>query len=141
MNEKKSKETEDAATPAPRGRRRLWLRALVALVIFVSGFVAGSGAAVVVIARRVMFAIQHPERAPQRITDRLRRKLSLADGQAERVLAILTERQQELMAIRRDVRPRVRALLDGTYNDVAEVLDGEQREFAETICTCGDGRK
>lgn len=117
-----------AATPLPMPRRRRWLSWLLAVVIFVSGVVVGGGLAVALIHNRVLAALHHPEQAPERITQRLRRTLSLSDEQTAQVQAILHKRQQTLQEIRRRVQPEVETQIDEVEREVADVLTPEQRE-------------
>jgi len=101
------------------------------LIVFVAGFVIGGGMGVVgtvnAIQKALVHAVHHPEEAPPRITRRLTRRLDLSEAQAEEVLLIVTEQQQDFFAIRREVQPRVEAELDETYNRITEILDGRQK--------------
>ena len=119
-----------AATPSlpPPPRRRRWLTALVMLVIFVCGGIVGAGAMLKFIDGRVQEAIHHPEQMPARVAGRLERRLGLSEKQHADVLDILTRRQQELFAIRRQTQPQIEAVLDGIEADVVGVLDSSQKE-------------
>ena len=92
--------------------RRRWLTVVLSLLIFAAGFVVGGGTAVITVLRTVRQNIHHPERAPARITARLRRRLDLSDEQTRKVQAIVEHRQLALMEIRRQVQPRVMAELE-----------------------------
>ena len=115
-------------TPALRRRRRWWMTLILSLVIFGSGFVAGGAVALLAVREMVLHAVHHSEEAPARITAVLRRRLDLTDLQAERIEAILQERQAAFRAIRAGVQPRVTAELDLVEKQVAEVLDESQKE-------------
>ena len=119
--------TETAPVPLPRPRRRWWLSLILVLVILAAGFVAGACTTILVIVQRVRYAAQHPDQMPPRVTARLERKLDLTDAQAGQVLAILTERQQALLAIRREVQPRVLAQIDLADRQITGVLDDAQK--------------
>ena len=80
------------------------------------------------IENRVQTAIQNPEVMPGRIAGRLRGRLGLNEKQHAEVLEILTRRQQDLLAIRRQVQPEVESVLSGIESDVAGVLDTQQKE-------------
>lgn len=127
MSETTAQTKGPAPLPRPKRRRR-WVTVLLALVIFGAGFVGGGGTAVLVIVRRVQHTLRHPGEAPRRITRRLQRRLKLTDEQAEKVLAVVTRRQQALLAIRREVQPRVLTEIEGAYADVADLLDDAQRD-------------
>jgi hypothetical protein len=116
---------ETTLPPAPRPRR--WLRVVMALVLFASGFVVGAGATLITVRNRVLHAIHHPEEGPPRVAAKLRRKLDLTDEQTRRVEEILRARQLALQAIRREAWPRVEVELDRVRREVAEVLDEQQR--------------
>lgn len=118
---------ESPPTPLPRPRRRWWVSLILVLVILAAGFVAGACTTVLVIVQRVRYAAQHPEEMPERVTARLERKLDLTDAQADKVLAILTERQKVLLAIRREVQPRVLAEIDLADQEITAVLDDSQK--------------
>ena len=118
-------------TPAPtrcRRRGRYVVMAVLALVIFGSGFVAGAGTAMVAGIKHLQHMRHNPEVVPPRITRRLTRKLDLTDEQAEKVLAIVTERQKALLGIRDKVAPEVMAEFERAYREIADVLDDAQKE-------------
>ena len=114
-------------TGLPRPRKRHWRIALLMVLIFLAGGVLGVAGTVIYTIRHLQEIGQHPERAPQRITDRMQRKLDLTDAQAEAVREILERRQHELMAIRREIHPRVKAIMDASRDEISEVLTDEQR--------------
>ena len=122
-----SGEQSSSPTLPPPPRRRRWLTALVMLVTFGCGLIVGGGATLKFIDTRVQEAIHHPERMPDRVTARLTSRLGLNEKQQAEVLEILKRRQQQLFAIRREVQPRVEAVLDGVEADVAGVLDTKQK--------------
>lgn len=111
--------------PAPPSRR--WLKLLLASVIFLCGFLAGTGTSVVVIRNRLVNAIHHPEQAPELITNRLRRPLGLTENQAAEVKKVLQKRQVALQEIRRRVQPEVKTQIDLVEKEVAAVLNPEQQ--------------
>ncbi len=111
---------------APKKRR--WRSFFLGVVILLCGMVIGAGGTVVVMKHIILRAIQHPEEAPQRITDRVRNKLDLTEDQAAKVKAILTERQNKIQALRRQVQPEVEKELEKAKEDVAAVLKPDQAE-------------
>lgn len=119
------------AEPRRTGLRR-WLAALLlGGIVFSSGAIVGGGLALVVVRNGLLKAIHHPELAPARITQRLRRVLDLDDAQAAHVEQILRRRQKNLQAIRRRVQPEVVDELRKVEEEVAAVLRPEQRELWE----------
>jgi shikimate kinase len=115
--------------PAAPRRRRWWVHVLLSLVIFASGGAVGVGATLIVLRNRVLYAIHHPREMPVRIAAGMRRPLQLSDEQVRQVQQILSQRQQVLQNIRRRVQPEVEAELDRVEQQVAEVLDNQQREW------------
>lgn len=109
---------------APKKRR--WRAFFLGVVILVCGMVIGAGGTVVVMKHIILHAIQHPEEAPQRITDRVRGRLDLTEAQATKVKAILAERQKKIQALRRQVQPEVEKELEKAKEDVAAVLNPDQ---------------
>jgi DNA-binding PucR family transcriptional regulator len=86
----------------------------------------GAGITVIILQKVVLYAIHHPEEIPNRLTERLRNKLSLTDEQTKKVKAILIERQKAFMALRRATRPKMERELEQLREDVASVLDKNQ---------------
>jgi hypothetical protein len=123
--------TEGPISPTGLGiapKRKRWRAFFLGIMILLCGMVIGAGGTVVVMKRIILHAIQHPEEAPQRITDRVRNKLDLTEDQAAKVKAILTERQKKIQALRRQVQPEVQKELEKAKEDVAAVLKPDQAE-------------
>jgi hypothetical protein len=108
-------------------RRRLWIGVLLSLVIFVSGGLAGMGTTLIVSRNRVLYAIHHPEQMPSLIAARMRGKLNLSEEQVLQVETILGRRQLAIQAIRRQFQPQVERELDRVEEEIAQVLDDQQR--------------
>jgi hypothetical protein len=108
-------------------KRRRWLTVLLAGAIFCTGMIVGAAATVTIAVRRLEHAIHHPEVMPDRLAGRLRTVLDLSPDQTEQVRSVLTQRQQALLAIRRDAYPRVAHELELTRTQISEVLDDNQR--------------
>ena len=121
-------EMRQPAVPAVPRWRRWRLHVLLSLVIFASGGAVGVGATLIVLRSRVLYAIHHPREMPVKIAANMRRPLQLSDEQVRQVEQILSQRQQLLQDIRRRVQPEVEAELDRVEQQVAEVLDNQQRE-------------
>ncbi len=115
--------------PAPRRRFR-WLRTLL---VFIAGIVVGAALCVMVIVHRVEHAIHHPEDAPPRITKFLTRKLDLSPSQHDQVLAIIRQRQQSLLALRQEIRPKLNTQLDELRIEIDGVLTPDQRTEWEKL--------
>jgi len=111
--------------PLPR-KRRPWRSFFLGMIILFCGMLIGAGITVILLQRVVLYAIHHPEEIPNRLTERLRNKLSLTDEQTKKVKAILTERQKAFMELRRVTLPKVERELKCLREEVAAVLDKNQ---------------
>lgn len=125
MNESVLQESSQPVQPSAPRRKR-WRSVLFGIVILLCGIAIGAGGAVIVIRHVVLHAIQHPEEAPQRMTNRVRRMLDLSEHQAAEVKKILTERQKAILGLRRQIQPQVENELDKAKEDVAAILKPEQ---------------
>lgn len=112
--------------PPPRPRRR-WLRWLLWLTVFGSGFVIGAGMTLIGVRQGMLEAIHHPETMPRKVAQRLRRPLQLSEDQVQRIEQIVRARQQSLQQIRIRVQPEVEAELDVIDREIAQVLNETQR--------------
>ena len=107
-------------------KKKRWRSFLLGILILVCGIAIGTGGTVVVMKHIILNAIQHPEKVPQRITDRMRGKLGLTDDQAAKVKAILTERHKKIHALLRQVRPEVDKEFEKAKEEVAAILKPDQ---------------
>ncbi len=112
--------------PAAPPRRRRWLTLLLCLLIFGGGTVVGAAAAARYVAARIHEAVLHPEDAPRRVADRMRRRIDLDDAQAVRVEAAITKGHAELLEARADFLERAAPILDRIEEDVAGELPAEK---------------
>lgn len=118
---------QPVVSAVPR-QRRWWVHLLLSLVIFASGGAVGVGVTLIVLRKGVLYALHHPREMPVKIAAGMRRHLQLSHEQVRQVEQILSQRQQVLQDIRRRVQPEVEAELDRVEQQVAEVLDQQQRE-------------
>ncbi len=70
--------------------------------------------------------MNHPERMPELITERLTSELKLSPEQAKEVREILAERLKNLRKIQEESRPRLDKELDELRDEVAQKLDEAQ---------------
>lgn len=113
-------------------RRRTWLYVVLWLIIFGSGVVVGAGSTLWVVRNRVLYGLQHPERAPAGLARHLQRMLDLDDTQRAQVEQIFERRQKELQKVRRAFQPEVEAQLDQVEQEVSAVLNDVQRAEWQT---------
>jgi len=96
--------------------------------LFLAGLLVGAAATHLFYARKLL-GPSGPSRAMVEIFHhRLERDLDLTATQAEEVRAILGRSHQRAEALRSDVFPRVRAIMDEAALEIEGVLDEEQRE-------------
>jgi hypothetical protein len=108
-------------------RRPLWRTLLLAALIFIAGGITGGAATVIVIVRRLHAVIQTPESLPDRLTARLTRHLGLTEDERARVHATLVKHQVNLLAMRREMQPKVMAELDQIRIDIGAEIDPARR--------------
>lgn len=103
--------------------------ALVLLLTFGAGFIGGAAAHHLLIAHReTMRPVE-----TRAMLHRLDRRLDLTDAQRTQVEEILTRRQARIHSIWTGVRPRVRAELEATNEEIARVLTPDQRTKFEKM--------
>ncbi len=117
---------DTATSPLVRPRRR-WVRTiLLALVIFVSGVLVGSGLTFKVITSGFKRSFQDPGALAELITHRMKKTLDLTDAQVVQVRQIILERQKAFESLRKEVQPRLEAQIENTRRGLAAVLTPEQ---------------
>ncbi len=109
-----------------QAKRHRWALFGVVVLVFLAGMVAGGAMALHTMTDRFHFRPKDPRAVPHRITRHMQRKLDLTDQQAQQVESILTRRFESLLALRRDLRPRIHAHFQQTENEVAQVLAPQQ---------------
>ena len=122
--------TRSVATPVPRRR---WVRLILWCIIFGSGFVAGTGLTLIAVRQGMLQAVHHPEAMPAKLANRLRRPLSLDDRQVDQITGILRQRQRALEQIRGRIQPELIEELDALDEQIAGVLNADQRERWNTL--------
>jgi cell division protein FtsB len=127
MNPETTSSAETRLPSVDRPRRR-WVTLLLALMIFVAGFVCGVGLTIVTAVHRLQYAIHHPEDAPARVATTLKRKLGLDEKQRGQIEEIIARRQVDLNAIRREFQPKVVDQLTQIRDEISGVLNETQRE-------------
>jgi Spy/CpxP family protein refolding chaperone len=119
-------------TYSQRPRRR-WLAALLGLIIFLAGLVVGIAGTVAFTVHTLQYILHHPEHAPTQITNMLTRRLSLDDTQRQKVLAIVTNHQEKIQALRREMRPQFDDQLNQVRAEIDAVLNVDQRVKWDTM--------
>lgn len=117
------------------GSRRARLLGLTLLVVtFLTGALAGAAVNRVLVARDVVADETEPRqerRSRGSSTDDFLASVDLTAEQRAEVDSILARRRQQIEATWDGVRPRLRALVDSTRQEIAAALDEEQRAAYE----------
>ena len=119
------------ASPAfslPPAPRRRWLTFVLMVVVFVSGLAVGSGLTFMYIDYRRQQYVAHPEDAPKRFAERLRKTLRLTDEQTRQVQAIIASHWPAFQETRRKTYPLFKEQLDALQAEIGAVLHGDQAQ-------------
>lgn len=120
--------TSRRVEPRSSSKKGRWRLLLAGVVILVCGIVIGSGLTIIVVRKMIINSMRHPERIPNRITRRMKRKLDLTDEQAQRVKETVARYMHQLERIRKESRPRVYRQLEMLKEEVAKILNEKQRK-------------
>jgi len=101
---------------------------LFGVVILLCGMAIGGGLTTKILWNRLLYNIQHPEHVPVLIVKSMEKGLGLNAEQADQIRPIINAHFKNIHDIRREIRPRFDAELDGMRNEVAAVLTPEQAE-------------
>jgi hypothetical protein len=112
----------------PLPKRRRWFSILMGVSLLLCGGIIGSSVTVYILFDRLMMTIHEPERIPHRIVGRMRWGLGLNDAQAEKIEAIYTDLQRDLVAVRDRALPDIEREVNEARQAVTEVLTPEQAE-------------
>jgi hypothetical protein len=98
---------------------------LLSLLTLLSGIVIGVGATLIVVGPDEPVA-----RPPvnKRMLDHLMRELELTEAQRQVIEPIITEHLAELDALRRQAQPKISAVIDNMYAEIARTLDDRQKK-------------
>ncbi len=114
--------------PPADGAKRRCLTILLTLVVFASGLAIGSGLSFMYMDHLREHYRNHPEEAPYRFAERLRKELGLNDAQAKQVQDIIVDRWPKYMRTRREVYSAFEVHLGALDKDIAAVLREDQRQ-------------
>jgi len=126
-------ESPPATGNQPRAvRPRGWMKALLLLIIFSSGAIVGTCAALILIRQQLHYRLHHPEEMPSKVASRIQWKLDLNDKKTKQIEAVLTDRQQAIQKIRREFQPQLERQLDQLEEQVAGLLEDSQATTWQT---------
>lgn len=113
--------------PSLRAARPGWLTALGAALLFILGGVAGSGATVMYWQWEMASYTRDPRGMQKRITDRVSADLGLNAEETARVAAVVQRHEEQMSAIRKEMRPKMEAIFKQYEDDVLAVLSNEDQ--------------
>lgn len=100
---------------------------LVAITALVLTFAAGMAAGVFTSHLMILRGGHGAARFPHALVHRLDRRLDLTDAQRTQIEAIIKRRHAHIDAMWKGVRPKVRAEIERTNQEIERVLTPEQR--------------
>jgi Spy/CpxP family protein refolding chaperone len=109
-----------------------WKAALVIVLIFITGFLAGAGsfAALRYLKPRPLAFMKNQGQIMRVIT----RKLDLTDAQRAGVEDILRQTRRDLTALRDEIQPKVRVRLEQAQQQIAALLTDKQKiKFTQLV--------
>jgi len=103
-----------------------WKTGVIVTLIFLIGYLTGIGT---LVSLRYVRERNHPARRnPAETLTLMTQRLNLNREQKEGVENIVRETRKDLFALREDARPQVRRLLQHARDEIAALLNEEQRE-------------
>ena len=112
---------------------RRWQAFAALAVLFVLGLVSGGLGAHLYYARALARPPAPPPPFGGRLAPRLERHLDLTAEQRERLREILDQTRLEAEALRRDLAPRMRDVMERSEQRIREILTPEQRQRFEEL--------
>ena len=104
-----------------------WRMAFFGLVILLAGIVIGAAASLLMVWRVPMGPIPGPERTADRMIQGLRHELHLSPQQRRQIEPIIHKHIERLDQIRKDARPLIENELRRMNEEIAPILDDQQR--------------
>jgi len=129
MNDHTAHDESSGKEPGlPQLRRGRVKTVALGVALLVSGAVIGSGLTLVVIKRGLDKARDQPSMLSQRMLSRMERHLDLTPDQSAEIREIFQENRKRVHAFRERHHERAQSFMEGLHDDVAAVLNPEQRE-------------
>ncbi|MAT15117.1 MAG: hypothetical protein CMJ46_07585 [Planctomyces sp.] len=144
MNSEPNSETvaPDPPLTPPTRRRSKWriiVQLLLVLLVFGGGVVTGGALAFRFVRQRMQNFETQSDTMIERIHTRMVWKYDLSDEQSAQLKEILRRNFDDLIALRREFRPRLAAEMESIEEDVAAILTESQRaEWRENFRNFSD---
>jgi len=125
--------SENPGVPVATNRDRSALPPYVEGALFlICGLIIGAGMTVFVMDNSIRGFITQPDQLPDRLLHQMERRLDLTETQRERAIVIIADHFATFDGLRREIQPDVQATLDALREDIAEILDPDQRQTWNT---------
>ena len=111
----------------PPGGQRSWSRIFTLSIIFISGGIVGFAAGGYWMRDRMNFMIRHPQQVMEKLFPQLQSELGLNDEQARKVEEIMRQRYASMESVRAEFFPKQMAEFEVLNNEVAQILNPEQK--------------
>lgn len=119
---------------------RSWSRIFTLSIIFISGGIVGFAAGGYWMRDRMNFMIRHPQQVMDRLFPQLQSKLGLNDEQARKVEEIMRQRYASMESVRAEFVPKQMAEFEVLSNEVAQILNPEQKSKWSIIISRAEKR-
>ena len=124
---------------SPPGGQRSWSRIIMLSVIFLSGGIVGFAAGGYWMRDRMNFMIRHPQQVMDRLFPQIQSELGLNDEQARKVEEIMRQRYASMESVRAEFVPKQMAQFEVLNNEVAQILNPEQKSKWSKIVRTSNG--
>lgn len=111
----------------PSGGQRSWSRIITLSIIFISGGIVGFAVGGYWMRDRMNFMIRHPQQVMEKLFPQLQSELGLIDEQARKVEEIMRQRYASMESVRAEFVPKQMAEFEVLNNEVAQILNPEQK--------------
>lgn len=98
------------------------------VLFMICGLIIGAGMTVYIMDNTIRDLLTQPDQLPERLLRQMDRRLDLTEAQRLQAESIVAEHFVTFDELRRQVQPEIQATLDSLRDDVAEILDPDQRE-------------
>jgi hypothetical protein len=112
---------------SPPSVQRSWSRIFTLSIIFISGGIVGFAVGGYWMRDRMNFMIRHPQQVMEKLFPQLQSELGLNDEQARKVEEIMRQRYASMESVRAEFVPKQMAEFEVLNNEVAQILNPEQK--------------
>jgi len=114
-----------------RGEQGLLPPYVEAALFLLCGMIIGGGVTVLLMNRSMQQMVTQPSQLQNTMLSRMESRLELTESQKKDATAIIEKHFESLETIRRETQPRVKRTMDAMRNELAGILDENQRKIWE----------